>query len=136
MLLPTLFLSTFFVISIVSEGVHGSVNFLKNNDVTHEWNWESEEGFEPRTDSWESERTVKCGQAPLSGEEPEEKIVNGTVSIPNAFPFMVDFKFKAYHLCGAAIYDKYHVITAAHCITKKVLKSLEKIQSENVTGKY
>ena len=82
--------------------------------------WIPEEEFGPRDDVTGMPPVVepiRCGQVPLA-EMPEEKVINGSVSTRNFYPFMVEFKFTWYHVCGGAIYDKYHVITAAHCIKK------------------
>lgn len=65
-----------------------------------------------------SERSnFRCGQI----ETDAERIVNGTVSIKHNYPFMVNLIHKEpgyypYHFCGGAIYDKWTVITAAHCV--------------------
>ena len=77
---------------------------------TADWDVGPREDFAPR-------EAVRCGQVPVS-QDPQEKVINGTVSTPNLFPFMVEFRFTWYHFCGGAVYDKYHIITAAHCIKK------------------
>jgi len=47
-----------------------------------------------------------------------ERIINGSdEGVPNRceFPFMVNIKTGWQHWCGGAVYDKNHVISAAHC---------------------
>ena len=77
---------------------------------TTEWDWGPRKVFALR-------EVVRCGQVPVA-RDTQEKVINGTVSTPNLFPFMVKFRFTWYHFCGGAVYDKYHIITAAHCIKK------------------
>ena len=62
-----------------------------------------------------SPRSFQCGQAPLF--EPQiERIINGSyVPVRGAYPFMVNIKMGWQHWCGGAVYDKYNVISAAHC---------------------
>jgi len=56
---------------------------------------------------------TKCGQAPFYERE---RIINGsTIPIRGSFPFMVNLKNGWQHHCGGVVYDKYTVITAAHC---------------------
>ncbi|XP_075251173.1 trypsin-2-like [Convolutriloba macropyga] len=58
-------------------------------------------------------RAVKCGQAPLYDSS---RIINGSYSpTRGSFPFMVNIKIGWQHWCGGAVYDKYTVISAAHC---------------------
>ncbi len=66
------------------------------------------------TSASESESVpMQCGQVP-QGTLP--KIVNGTIEDHGAYPFMVNLKMKFTHICGACIYDRRHVLTAAHCV--------------------
>ena len=61
----------------------------------------------------------QCGQGVTSSRSGDvERIVNGTLSVPGTFPFMANLKYVkgGGHFCGGAIYDKYTVITAAHCL--------------------
>ncbi|XP_075255936.1 trypsin-2-like [Convolutriloba macropyga] len=58
-------------------------------------------------------KTFKCGQAPLYENQ---RIINGTyVPARGSFPFMVNIKIGWQHWCGGAVYDKFTVISAAHC---------------------
>lgn len=59
---------------------------------------------------------TKCGQAPLYERE---RIINGSeIPIRGSFPFMVNIKMGWQHWCGGSVYDKYTVISAAHCFGK------------------
>ena len=123
MLLRNVFLSLTLVASLAfcrlagnfdSDGFEPRHSEFESN--TAEWDVgprEDEEDFSER----EAGEPIRCGQVPIS-QQPMEKVINGTVSTPNLFPFMVEFKFTWYHFCGGAVYDKYHIITAAHCIKK------------------
>ncbi|XP_075255824.1 trypsin-2-like [Convolutriloba macropyga] len=68
---------------------------------------------EPKISAVAMPRSVKCGQAPLYENR---RIVNGSwIPTKGAFPFIVNIKVGWQRWCGGAVYDKYTVISAAHC---------------------
>jgi secreted trypsin-like serine protease len=54
---------------------------------------------------------------------PQEKIVGGTIVVPNSLPFQVSIQRRSdagsrwAHYCGGVILDANVVITAAHCVS-------------------
>ena len=68
-------------------------------------------------------QSFQCGQgaSAVRSAEDLERIVNGTLSVQNKYPFMANLKYVrgGGHFCGGAIYDKNTVITAAHCLINK-----------------
>ena len=68
-------------------------------------------------------QSFQCGQGASAARSAEdlERIVNGTLSVQNKYPFMANLKYVrgGGHFCGGAIYDKNTVITAAHCLINK-----------------
>ena len=77
------------------------------------------EVFEPSPKEAEisepSLRAYQCGKAPLH-DPLDQRIVNGSYSpVRGSYPFMVNIKMGWNHWCGGALYDKYTVISAAHC---------------------
>jgi len=54
---------------------------------------------------------------------PQEKIVGGTIVVPNSLPFQVSIQRRSdagshwAHYCGGVILDSNVVITAAHCVS-------------------
>ena len=69
-------------------------------------------------------RSVKCGQAPLY--ESQRVINSSNIPARESLPFMVNIKLGLQHWCGGAVYDKYTVISAAHCFwSEQNLNDLE-----------
>ena len=56
----------------------------------------------------------------VSRIEKAPKIAKGDTAVKNAYPFIVSIHKKSkngfYHICGASVYDRFYVITAAHCV--------------------
>ncbi|XP_044019640.1 chymotrypsin-1-like [Aphidius gifuensis] len=50
--------------------------------------------------------------------KPPSQIVGGKISSYNEFPHQVSIRVGKNHLCGGAILDKKHIITAAHCFVE------------------
>ena len=48
-----------------------------------------------------------------------EKVANGRPALLGELPFVAAIGFKGRHLCGAALIDNYHLVTAAHCVLWK-----------------
>ncbi len=96
------------------------VNFPEDEGFPMEMQDMAEDVAEPR---------LECGQAPLNYQF---RIVNGSVT-PNqgAYPFMVNVLYNGGHRCGAAVYDKFHVISAAHCY-----QSIDKSKLMLIFGDY
>ena len=49
-------------------------------------------------------------------ERNHEKIVGGTVALPNEFPWLVSLEYYGHYYCGGALISDRLVLTAAHCI--------------------
>jgi secreted trypsin-like serine protease len=59
---------------------------------------------------------VTCGQQVYNPATEVIKIVGGQDSERGEFPFMVSLKLAGKHICGAAIINERHIVTAAHCV--------------------
>ncbi|XP_043485228.1 trypsin beta-like [Leptopilina heterotoma] len=59
-----------------------------------------------------------CLCTPLIGVlgSPPRKIVGGTYSSPDEFPYQVSIRMNGYHICGGSIISTRHILTAAHCL--------------------
>ncbi|XP_053976002.1 chymotrypsin-2-like [Hylaeus volcanicus] len=57
----------------------------------------------------------------LANAEFESRIIGGIVAKPGEIPYQVSLQTasSSRHFCGGSILDKYHVITAAHCVAGK-----------------
>ena len=77
------------------------------------------ENFPIWHDTPQPRSSFQCGKGPSCSEsrserftnDETERIVNGTYTIQNNYPFMANMKFVYdesfdYHICGGAIYDK------------------------------
>lgn len=62
----------------------------------------------------------ECGKIPkdLQNEVPlNDRIVGGKEAKPGNMPWIVSLKIWDQAFCGGTIYNKYTIITAAHCVT-------------------
>lgn len=67
-----------------------------------------------------------CGEAPLApvptvgrreaNYEKDERIINGSVAIPNSWPWHGILQENNYFICGASLVDNFWAVTGAHCI--------------------
>ena len=68
-----------------------------------------------------------------------QRIVGGIEAIPNSWPWIVSLQLRD-HLCGGALIDTRHVLTAAHCLTSvissqlRIIAGLHERQNKN-TGR-
>lgn len=46
----------------------------------------------------------------------ETRIVGGTLSRENEWPFMIAVIKRGTQMCGGVVWDSLHVLTAAHCV--------------------
>ncbi|XP_076647148.1 chymotrypsin-1-like [Halictus rubicundus] len=51
----------------------------------------------------------------VRSDDPEQ-IIGGREAVPGQFPYMASLRIQNFHICGGAIIDAYHILTAAHCV--------------------
>lgn len=51
----------------------------------------------------------------VRSDDPEH-IIGGREAVPGQFPYMASLRIQNFHICGGAIIDAYHILTAAHCV--------------------
>lgn len=44
------------------------------------------------------------------------RIVNGHEAVPHSWPWAVSLQYRGGHDCGGVIIDRWHILTAAHCL--------------------
>lgn len=75
------------------------------------------------TETIRSGNSVMCGEANPSGQSNKRlthRIIGGHKTEPGEFPFQVRLNIRSKRgsgVCGGVIYDDYHILTAAHCMT-------------------
>ncbi|KAL9189739.1 hypothetical protein ACHAXT_009414 [Thalassiosira profunda] len=52
---------------------------------------------------------------PLTEVQPDPRIIGGTLSSPNRYPWLVSLTYAGSHLCGGSLVAHDMVLTAAHC---------------------
>ncbi|KHJ90396.1 hypothetical protein OESDEN_09761 [Oesophagostomum dentatum] len=64
-----------------------------------------------------------CGRSSnCKSLEYDFKVLGGTDVEPNEFPFMATLRYRIgmqFQLCGGSLISPYHILTAAHCVTRK-----------------
>lgn len=55
----------------------------------------------------------------LATADDAARIVGGKDAAPGQFPYMASLRVNKRHICGGAILDATHILTAAHCIKGK-----------------
>nr|ATU82469.1 venom S1 protease 3 [Lethocerus distinctifemur] len=77
-----------------------------------------------------------CGSA----NKPLGKIVGGSETMVNEYPYMVAlgniFRNKYYQFCGGAIVTPLHVVTAAHCVHEEKNKIFVKAGEHDLESEY
>lgn len=63
-----------------------------------------------------------------------EYIIGGTAAIKGQFPYHVSIEIFGSSVCGGAIIDETHVITAAHCVVDKSINGIYKYPFKVVGG--
>ncbi|KAI9553933.1 hypothetical protein GHT06_019204 [Daphnia sinensis] len=56
-----------------------------------------------------------CGRGPFKLID-WPRIIGGTTSAKNAWPFTVSLMSNGRHFCGGSLLDELHILTAAHCV--------------------
>ncbi|XP_026475860.1 trypsin-2-like [Ctenocephalides felis] len=66
-----------------------------------------------------------CNPVAKSGDGKQGKIIGGTYSLIEQFPYQVSIMLYGQDLCGGSIIDTIWILTAAHCMEDQVPKKLK-----------
>jgi len=61
---------------------------------------------------------------------PQTRIIGGTESTSQSYPWMVSLKSNGQHFCGASLIDKQWVMTAAHCVEQETAGGVSVVVGE------
>ena len=66
-----------------------------------------------------SNRQYKCTEKFAKNENILTKIIDGTETSVNEYPWTVSLQIADGHLCGGSLISENWILTAAHCIGKR-----------------
>ncbi|XP_076646274.1 chymotrypsin-1-like [Halictus rubicundus] len=67
----------------------------------------------------------------LATADEAARIVGGRDAAPGQFPYMASLRVNGRHICGGAILDATHILTAAHCVNGKSTNNFTVVTGTN-----
>ncbi|KAF5290668.1 hypothetical protein FQR65_LT01958 [Abscondita terminalis] len=67
----------------------------------------------------------------IQKEQPENKIVGGSIASKGQFPYMISLRFQRNHTCGGSIATNYLIVTAAHCVDGRPAEDFAVVAGSN-----